>query len=165
MLEYAFAMFGGLPKYSRAKLRVTSEAVPCLNPNPVPNVAWLSVFPSYATVVGMTYVVTTIGTEHTILDVAVVPVGDVISAYTNQVPAVGNVHDAVRTPDPVAVPFAVETCVGLVDVLVLAWYTMAVAFGAPSTGVNASVMRVESAVYISEVGPLTLVMDVGKMYV
>jgi hypothetical protein len=92
---------------------------------------------------------------------AAVPVGDDISAYTNHVPAVGNVHDAARTPAPVAVPFAVETCVGAVDVLVLAWYTIAVAFGAPSTGVNASVMSVESAVYISDEGPLTLVMDDG----
>ena len=95
-----------------------------------------------------------------ILVVAVVPVGDVISAYTNHVPAVGNVHETVRTPAPVAVPFAVDTCVGVVELFVDAWYTIAVAFGAPSTGLSAIVMSVESAVYISVLG-LTDVMDVG----
>ena len=68
--------------------------------------------------VGITYVDTVIGVEHTILVVAAVPDGDDIRAYKYQVPAVGNVQDAVNTPAPVAVPFAVETCVGVVEELV-----------------------------------------------
>jgi hypothetical protein len=69
-------------------------------------------------VVGITYVDTVIGVEHTILVVAAVPDGDDIRAYKNQVPAVGKVQDAVSTPAPVAVPFDVETCAGVVEELV-----------------------------------------------
>jgi hypothetical protein len=103
---------------------------------------------------------TVIGIEHTIFDVATVSDGDVTRAYTYQVPAVGKVQDTVRTPAPVAVPFAVETCVGVVEELVLAWYTTAVAFGAPSSGLHVSVICVESDVYISET-VLTETIDVG----